>query len=258
MTELASCCCLLFRVYILKCLLSLVSSLFVDSLCVLVPVFPVSLVVLFPPFLNLLRPLSFLFLSFSFSQSCRGSFTSTSTHTSNPTPTFISSRLSVSPAWLCAGATIPGARRWGHSPRESCRPDQISTIPTGHKTNSPAVHLPQCATFFSCHTVLDFCLCNIDLFLPRHRLLQESLVLSFIPLHFNLSPSTSSAPPPRVRFLHPLHQSLCLQCDLKSADSCQSFVCSPFWKLYSLWNQAMLDGFPGRIDSPQRISIYCH
>lgn len=149
-TKLAGCCCLLLRVYNFKCLLSpcfqfprwlTVCSYF----CPLF--FPVNLVVLFPPFPNLLRPLSFLFLSFSLPLSCRGSFTSTSTHISSPTPTFMSSLLSLSPAWLCAAATIPGARRWGHTPRESCRPDQISTIPTGHETNSPAVCHLQWTTF---------------------------------------------------------------------------------------------------------------
>lgn len=46
------------------------------------------------------------------------------------TPTFMFSLLSVSPAWLCASATMPGARRWGHSPQETWRPDWILTIPT--------------------------------------------------------------------------------------------------------------------------------
>lgn len=40
-------------------------------------------------------------------------------------------------------------------------------------------------------------------------------------------------PPPRVRFLHPSHQSLCSQSDLKTADSCWSCVCSSFRKMYS-------------------------
>lgn len=59
----------------------------------------------------------------------------------SPSPTFMRSFLSPSPAWLCAAATMPGARRWGHSPRESCRPDWTPTIPTAIPPQS--THLPQ-------------------------------------------------------------------------------------------------------------------
>lgn len=62
--------------------------------------------------------------------------------------------------------------------------------------------------------------------------------------------------PPRVRFLHPSHQSLCPQSDLKTADSCRSCVCGPFRKLYSPWNQARLDGFPASGDSPSAYQLF--
>lgn len=249
---------LLFRVYIFKCLLSPCFQSPLLTHCVFLSLFfPVSLVVLFPPFSGFTTS-SFLSLPvfFSLSQSCRGSFTSTSTHTSNPTPTFISSRLSVSPAWLCAAATIPGARRWGHTPRESCRPDQISTIPTGHKTNSPAARLPPAhSIFFLSYVFGDLSVQYRSFFFPDTYDCRKVGFFLLSPLPFNLPSSTSSAPPLRVMFLHPLHQPLCPQCDLKSADSCQSFVCSPFRKLRSLWTQAMLDGFPGRFDSPSAYQL---
>lgn len=249
-TKLAGCCCCLLFALRLCAVPSLTHWVFLSLF------FPVNLVVLSPPFLNLLRPLSFLFLSFSLSQSCRGSFTSTSTHTSSPTPTFMLSLLSVSPAWLCAAATIPGARRWGHTPRESCRPDQISTIPTGHETNSPAACLPQHATFFCLsyslrHSSVQSCafsFSQIDtitgnfgsyIYFPAFQLVFYCLFC-----------------PPRVRFLHPSHQSLCPQSDLKTADSCRSCVCGPFRKLYSPWNQARLDGFPASGDSQSAYQLF--
>lgn len=249
-TKLAGCCCCLLFALRLCAVPSLTRWVFLSLF------FPVNLVVLSPPFLNLLRPLSFLFLSFSLSQSCRGSFTSTSTHTSSPTPTFMLSLLSVSPAWLCAAATIPGARRWGHTPRESCRPDQISTIPTGHQTNSPAACLPQCATFFLPVIQLKTFICaimHIFFFPDRHYYRKPSFLLllpcisTCLPLPFL---------PLRVRFLHPSHQSLCPQSDLKTADSCRSCVFGPFRKLYFPWNQARLDGFPASSDSPSAYQLF--
>lgn len=54
------------------------------------------------------------------------------------------------PAWLCAAATMPGARRWGHSPQESYRPDWTSTIPTTIQwTNSPVASPPPAHYIFN-------------------------------------------------------------------------------------------------------------
>lgn len=86
-------------------------------------------------------------------------------------------------------------------------------------------------------------MCKFFFFPDRHyyRKLWSFLLLPCISICLLLT--LLHTHPPRVRFLHPSHQSLCSQSDLKTADSCWSCVCSSFRKMYSPWNQATLDAW---------------
>lgn len=101
MTKLACYSCALFSLFVCTCVcLSCLTDDFIDSLCVLIPVF-LRAWWSSSPFQDPLLSPFFLFLPFSHSQSCRGSFTATSTLTSTPTPTFMLFSLSIPCMALC-------------------------------------------------------------------------------------------------------------------------------------------------------------
>lgn len=161
MTKLAGFSCALFSLFVCTCVcFSCLADYFIDSLCVLIPVLPESLVVLFPPFQDLLLSLSFfLFLSFSLSQSCRGSFTSTSTLTSTPTPTIMLFCLYplhgfvLRPQWQGPGDEVTLHRRAAGLTEPQPSPPSSSAQRTNSSLTSPStVLLFLCFTYMPMQT----------------------------------------------------------------------------------------------------------
>lgn len=132
--KLAGLCCVLFSLFVWMCLYFLSCwSPHWHSVCLYAcfPWEPGGLPFPPPPFFRIhyfLCLYVFLFLFCSLSVMQAHSHLLLHSHPLPPPHSCVVFYLS--PAWLCAAATIPGARRWGHSPQETCRPDWTPTIPT--------------------------------------------------------------------------------------------------------------------------------